>query len=184
MIDMYKSVNAELVTSKKIILNFTERRLYYYDLIFLFTFGFFLFINILSYKSQDLSEIILTIGLIIFFSIINLSKKKIFHKSIIFEREKQTITFRRTIPYLNKKFDYSNIKLKTNVTHYIDEGRTYVYRHLWIQQKFSDKKYKVYKTSPNIRFDVFLEKYMNSDYVTVQKLVYYKKPKNLNSYFN
>lgn len=184
MLEMYEEIGAEKITKEVIVLNYTEDRMSYFDMFFLFTVGMWLMISVVDYSRQELPETLFTIKLIVFVSMINLLKKKIWSKMIFFNRKKGTIMFKRGLPYVNKRFNYSEVEILTKITDVIDdEGDRQHFKHYWIRLKDTNKKYRICKTVPYIGFDGFIENYMNSEKETIENLVDYKKDKRLKSYF-
>ncbi len=176
MIEMYRYIQAEEVCDEYILINHTHNRLISFDWILFFSVGILLIIQILSYNHQDLGEFIFTFSLLAFTVGLNFFREKICHKTIKFNRTKGTVTFKRTLLAINETYAFSNIEINLKNVDFVDEdGYRFKHKSYFLKLKYGEGKYLICKSGPDMSFDNFIKKYMNSDERTLSNLLHYKR---------
>lgn len=181
MIDMYRVINAEKVNRDYIIINHTGNRVLYFEIFFVVTIGVLFLIQVLSYNHQDILEFLFTVVLAGTTFLLYKFRRKIWRNSIVFDREKGTVQFNRTIPYLNKSFPFSKMELLEEQRTFEHDHKTSYYNVCLLKEGKQDKKYYVCQISTDIveridyPFPRFIRKYMTSDSRTLKNLIEYNR---------
>ncbi|MEL0650676.1 hypothetical protein V6246_04530 [Algibacter sp. TI.3.09] len=180
MIEMYRSINAEKVNDDVILINHTDTRVLYFEIFVLCPLGLMLIIQILSYNHQGLIEITITFLLLIITIILNIFKRKMCPKTIEFNRIKQTVIYKRTFPNINATYNFNNLDIKSKTINNItNDGQKLHYKKYLIQVKNKNISYRLCKSNPDMSFDSFINKYMESDKKTIKTLIHYNKTDDL-----
>jgi len=175
MIEMYRYINACKITSNVIALDHTDNRVLNFDMWLALSLGLLLIIQVFSYNRQDTLELCFTILLLALVFIISKYKNKICHKSVVFNRKKGTICFKRNFLNIDRTFMFSKIEIITKNKVVSDDTDTYRYKSYYIKEKYSNEKYKICETNDNQSFDYFINNYMKSDVHSLKKLIKYDK---------
>lgn len=173
MIKTYKSVNVEIVNSNFILINNTRERILYFDILILCPLILVLTMFILNYNHQNLFEITLTFLLLITTVTLNIFKEKLCNETFQFNRIEKKVIYKKN-PKTDKIYNFSEVDITYNT---INDNNGSRYKIYLIQIKKSNIKYRLFKDSHNSTFDIFINKYMESDKEIIKNLVNYNKNK-------
>jgi len=158
MIEDFEEINLVQENDNILSINLTKNRVENFNLIYYLTFGFYLSLQVFQYNRHTLSEIIITISLIIFTIIINYLKKYLCFKKITFDKGKGLITFKRNFIPEYKVFNYSKVDIISKTIR-TDDGITT--KNIYLKS-FDSKKYLLAIVSEKSSFDIFIKKHMKT----------------------
>ncbi|WP_158976036.1 hypothetical protein [Cellulophaga sp. L1A9] len=179
MLDVYHSINAEEVNLNYILLNPTKNRMFTFDTYVLLPLTFVLLLLVSTYNHQGIIQMIFTLILLLTVIILNVYKRKIWHKTVKFNRVKGTIEFKSNFPRYKEIFNFSTIEIRyedVNIKNG-EDGNNYYTRYT-LKSPHSTREYDICDTSQDFSFDHFINNYMNSDPSTIDNLILYKKNKD------